>query len=232
MKYIHTNKVHNLKAPKIIVKELLKYFKPKSVIDVWCGLWTFVKVFQDNNIKAIWIDGSRVKKSKLYINRNSFIEKDLEKEIDFKKKYDLAISLEVAEHLSKNTAENFVKTLVSCSDYIIFSAAIPWQWWFKHINEQFPCYWENLFNKHWYKFYDVFRHIFWNNPNIYWRYKQNMFLVVKKWKKIPNKLIEKTPRNIIHPELFKSSNINSKNIWKISMYLLYRFYNKIKKIRT
>jgi len=68
-----------------------------------------------------------VDKSKLFIDPQYFIEKDLEQYHDFQKKYDLAINLEVAEHLSESAAESLVKTLVSCSDYIIFSAALPQQ---------------------------------------------------------------------------------------------------------
>jgi 2-polyprenyl-3-methyl-5-hydroxy-6-metoxy-1,4-benzoquinol methylase len=63
----------------------------------------------------------------MFIKEDSFIVKNLEEYMDRQKEFDLAISLEVAEHLSQESAENFVKTLISCADYIIFSAAIPQQ---------------------------------------------------------------------------------------------------------
>lgn len=228
LKYIHTTDVHNLQNPTILVTEWLKHFSPKKVIDIWCGTWSFVKVFRDKWIETIWVDWSWVDKSQLFMDEQYFIEKDLEKEHDFDNKYDLAISLEVAEHLSKQSAENFIKTLTSCSNYIIFSAALPWQWWQNHINEQPPEYREKLFNKHWYDFYDVFRHIFWNNKKIFWRYKQNMFFVVRKWENIPSTLLEKSPRYIIHPELYDSKNISGKNIVQLTKQLIYIICHKIR----
>jgi hypothetical protein len=33
-KYIHTENVHNLHAPKFLIEELLKHFLPQKVIDI------------------------------------------------------------------------------------------------------------------------------------------------------------------------------------------------------
>ena len=139
-RYKHSKSVHNMKAPTIIVEEILKHFSPKKVIDLGCGLWTFVKVFQEHWVDAYWVNWERIEKDKLFIEENYLIIKNLEKYFDFEKKYDLAISLEVAEHIDEKFSDNFIKTITSCSDYIVFSAAIPWQWWQNHINEQPPEY--------------------------------------------------------------------------------------------
>lgn len=223
-KYVHDKSVHNLKDPKIIVEEILKHFSPKSVIDLWCGLGTFVKVFQDYWIDAYWVNWEWVEKDKLFIDEKSLIIKNLEEFYDFWKKYDLAISLEVAEHIDEKYSDNFVKTLISCSDYIVFSAATSCQWWQNHVNEQRPEYREKKFNKYWYKFYDVFRHVFWDNKNIFWRYKQNMFLIVKEWKEIPNTLVEKWPKYVIHPELFEEVDIRKRTTKKLIKEVIYRIY--------
>ena len=227
-KYVHTTNVHNLVAPQKIVKEILKYFSPKSIVDIGCGLWTFVKIFQDSWIEIThWVDWTWVNKELLHISQKDFFEKDLEKYHNFDKKYDLALSLEVAEHLSPDSAENFVKTLTSASDYIIFSAALPNQWGQNHINEQTPMYWEKLFNKQWYKMYDVFRHIFWEDQDIFWRYKQNMFLILKEWINLPTGLEEKTPRYIIHPELYQEAKNSLNSPYKAIIYGLYLTKEKI-----
>ena len=223
-RYQHDKIVHNLKDPKIIIKEVLKHFSPKTAIDLWCWLGTFVKVLQDNWVDAYWVNWDRIEKDKLFIDEKNLIIKNLEEFYDFWKKYDLAISLEVAEHIDEKYSDNFVKTLISCSDYIIFSAATSWQWWQNHVNEQRPEYREKKFNKYWYKFYDVFRHIFWDDKNIFWRYKQNMFLVAKEWKEIPKTLVEKWPKYVIHPELFEGIDIRkwtTKQLVKESIYRIY-----------
>lgn len=229
-KYIHTTNVHNLNVPKEIVQEILKHFTPKLVIDIWCGTGSFVKTFQNNGIIAVGVDWKRVDRKSLFIDESDFIEKDLEEYNNFDHKYDLAISLEVAEHISEKSAENFVKTLVSCSDYIIFSAAIPLQWGQNHINEQSPEYWEKLFNKYWYEFHDVWRHIFWDNKDIFWWYKQNMFLIVRKWVSLPRTLIEKPPRYIVHPELYHQKMAYLKNPLSIFKYWGWILYKNIRKI--
>lgn len=228
-KYKHTTNVHNLTAPREIVKEILKHFSPLSVIDLWCWLWTFVKVFQENGVNALGIDGTWVNKKDLFIDEKYFEERDLEKEQDFWKKFDLAISFEVAEHLSESAAESFVKTIISASDCVLFAAALPLQGGQNHINEQSPIYWERLFNKYGYEFHDVFRHIFWNNDKIFRWYKQNMFLVTKKWFKIPNTLEERPPRYLVHPELYNEKMKILESPYKSIRHWIYLLYWKIKK---
>jgi len=113
------------------------------------------------------------------------------------RKYDLAISLEVAEHLPEQFADLFVKTLILHSDIILFSAAIPGQGGQNHLNEQWPDYWIEKFSKHGYFFHDLIRPLIWNNKKVDYWYKQNTFLVTKK---CSLKKIE----HYIHPDLFGS----------------------------
>ena len=63
------------------------------------------------------------------------------------RKFDLAISLEVAEHLKSSSSEDFVQSLTTLAPMILFSAAIPHQGGLHHINEQWLEYWGDLFNK-------------------------------------------------------------------------------------
>ncbi len=191
-----------MEVPQQIVPIILKYFKIKNIIDIWWWIWAFTKLFLDNWIDAICVDWPRVNKNNLYIDEKYFVEKDLEQYNDFCKKYDLALSLEVAEHLSLAAAKNFVKTLCSCSDYIIFSAAIPHQWWQNHINEQPPEYRESLFKNEQYEIVDCFRVLIWDNKKIPWRYKNNIFLYHKKWTDIPNGLSDKWPLYTVHPDAY------------------------------
>ena len=116
------------------------------------------------------------------------------------RRFDLAICLEVAEHLSPDIGIHLVKLLTNLSDVILFSAAVPHQGGINHINEQWAEYWQEIFAEHGYEYYDVIRPKIWNNKNVKWWYKQNSFLVVKKntFDFEPTKNIH----NLIHPELF------------------------------
>lgn len=205
-KYVHTTKVHNLTDPEIIVPEIVKLFNPKSVVDIGCGLGTFVSVFKANGVKEVLgVDGPWTNRELLYknIKEEEFLEYDLEKEITLDKEYDMVISLEVAEHLSGTAAETFAKSLVNAGKLIIFSAAIPQQGGQNHINEQWITYWEEKFNKLGYVVQDVIRPIFWYNSDICWWYRQNMILVTPKDYQITFEAQEIPMRNIVHYQLFE-----------------------------
>lgn len=205
--YMHDDSVHNLKTSQPIVEEILKRLQPKSVVDFGCGLGTFLNVFKKNGVREVLgIDGSWVDKNKLYqyIDPKEFLEHDLEKEISLNKKYDLVISLEVAEHLSENAADTFIQNLLQAGELIVFSAAIPLQGGQDHINEQWLTYWEEKFAKQHYVIHDILRPIFWNRPDIFWWYKQNMVLVTPKDYQIPFKHQAVPMRNIVHYELYET----------------------------
>jgi hypothetical protein len=52
-----------------------------------------------------------------------------------RKRFDLAISLEVAEHLPEGSAGALVSTLIEAAPVVVFSAAIKGQSGTNHINE-------------------------------------------------------------------------------------------------
>ncbi|PBJ13854.1 bifunctional 2-polyprenyl-6-hydroxyphenol methylase/3-demethylubiquinol 3-O-methyltransferase UbiG [Flavobacterium sp. ACN6] len=204
IKYVHEDHVHNFKAAEIAVPYIVKLLKPKSVVDVGCGIGTWLKVFQDYNIdKIIGIDGHYVDKQKLKIDESKFIEHDLEKEFSSDEKYDLAISLEVAEHLSVESASIFIISLSKLSDTIVFSAAIPHQGGQNHLNEQPPQFWIDIFEDLGFKLYDIFRPIFWDDNNIDAWYRQNMMLFTKDsslFKEL-DLLDNFRGKHIVHPQL-------------------------------
>ena len=228
IKYVHSLKDHNLSVPREIVPVIIEYFKIKSLIDVGGGIWAFTRVFQDFWVNAVCVDWPRVDKSKLFIDEKFFIERNFEQYNEFWEKYDLALSLEVAEHLSSNAAESFVKTLCNCSDYVIFSAAFPYQWWQNHINEQPPQYREKIFNQEWFEICDCFRHLIRDNKKIPWRYRNNIFLYHKKWVEIPSGLEDKWPIYIIHPDAYNEIKVGFNSPRKIFRHLIWIILKKLK----
>lgn len=228
IRYIHDEEHHNMIAPEIIVPFLIKNIQPKSVVDVGCGIGTFLKVFSDNGIDDILgVDGEWTDKGLLakYIDLNNYKVVDLEQNLVLNRRFDLAISLEVAEHLKENSADIMVKNLANLSDVIVFSAAFPGQGGQNHVNEQWPTYWQRKFNKHGYKLYDLLRPIFWENGQIPAWYRQNIFLYIKtntkeeiilrKFLDIPvNSMI-----NIVHPEYFNDHLTRSLFLYEIEKKL-------------
>ena len=95
-KYKHEEHVHNLESPNQIVPEIIKLLAPKSVVDVGCGIGTFLNVFKKNHVQdVLGIDGSWVNRDLLHkhISEEEFKECNLEEPIQLEKKYDLALSL-------------------------------------------------------------------------------------------------------------------------------------------
>jgi SAM-dependent methyltransferase len=209
VKYRHDETAHNIQDPGIIVPVIMEVLNPESVVDVGCGIGTFLQVFEENGVKKILgLDGQWVDKSLLsrHINIENFKVIDIESGFETEEKFDLAICLEVLEHVNSVYADNTVKSLTLLSDIIVFSAAIPGQMGQNHVNEQWPQYWIEKFGKHDFSFHDVFRPIFWNNKGLARWYKQNMFLVVKNGHEFNLKGFKKFQdsgmKALVHPEYF------------------------------
>lgn len=199
--YVHEDIEHNKKAASIVLPILFDLYRPSSVADIGCGLATWASVCEDLGVpEVIAVDGSYVELDRLKIDRSKFVSHDLRNALVLPKKYDLAICLEVAEHIPESFANNMVDTLTGASDVILFSSAIPMQNGQNHVNEQPFEYWMEKFERKGYVFYDVLRSKVWNNPSVDWWYRQNMFVVAKKgkfnW--------EQTPiYTAVHPESLK-----------------------------
>lgn len=174
------NRSGSLQSAKQMVPPILELIKPRSVIDVGCGIGTWASVFLDYGLTdVLGIDGSWVKQESMMIPAENFRANDLTDPSPLDKRFDLAISLEVAEHLPRNSADEFVNFLSTLSDVVIFSAAVPQQGGIDHINEQWPTYWAEKFLSRGYQPYDVIRPIFWNNNDVEWWYAQNSIVYVR-----------------------------------------------------
>jgi len=94
-------------------------------------------------------------------------------------RFDLAMSLEVAEHLPPASAPVLVDSLVSHAPVVMFSAAIPFQGGEHHVNEQWPEYWASLFHERGFWVVDCLRREIWSHPAVNWWYAQNLLLFVE-----------------------------------------------------
>lgn len=209
--FVHQEEIYNTRSAEIVVPIILDLFKINSVLDVGCGLGTWLKVFLDHGVENIQgIDGSYVDLKRLFIDQEHFLPLDLTKHFQFDKNYDLVISLEVAEHLPFSSADQFVACLCKSSDLVIFSAAIPGQGGQMHVNEQWPDYWKEKFLRHGYIQYDLIRPAIWEDSNIDVWYRQNMFVYAKKeyLELFNTKKIE----GYIHPELWLKRSIQYRDI--------------------
>ena len=200
-------------AAKHIIPIIKQYLDFNTVIDVGCGVGTWRKAFNEFGCYAYGCDGRYALEAEHYFQEDCFFPIDLENQrFNVNMKCDLAISLEVAEHLSSERALTFVEDMTNLADVIVFSAAIPGQGGTNHINEQPMTYWLNLFSKFDFVPVDCIRPLIWNNKAIEVWYRQNIILLIKKDKllsfpKIFKYYLEHNDSeiyDIIHPEFFRA----------------------------
>jgi hypothetical protein len=161
-----------------ILPLVLDRVQPHTAIDVGCGTGVWTQVLVEHDIDAVGIDGAYVDEASLAIDPRRFIAKDLSEGVRIDGRYDLVVSLEVAEHLPPASAELFVEDLVRLGDVVLFSAAVREQLGTAHLNEQWQSYWVERFARHDYKPFDVVRPAVWTDPAIEPWYAQNILLYV------------------------------------------------------
>jgi len=139
----------------------------------------------------------------LKIPKTSFVQQNLSAPFTLPRTYDLAMSLEVGEHLPPESAEGFVGSLTSLSSVVLFSAAIPSQGGTGHVNEQWPDYWALLFEKFGFVPIDCVGPLFWNNQKVTCHYAQNSVLYVKRGLEVRD-LPSFNMQRFVHPGLFEA----------------------------
>jgi SAM-dependent methyltransferase len=171
----------SLRSARVVVPLVVEMLHPKSVIDVGCGVGVWLRVFVENGVRNVrGIDGDYIDRSKLHINENDFVSADLSRDFSIDASYDLAVCLEVAEHLPAACAEILIERLTSASSVVLFSAAIPGQGGVAHVNEHWPEYWRELFAKHDFVMLDPFRAQIRADRRVAFWVRQNLFLFVRK----------------------------------------------------
>lgn len=112
---------------------------------------------------------------RLIIDPSEFRVADLNQTIDVPERFDLAVCIEVAEHLAKTSSAPLVRALTSVAPVVLFSAAIPGQGGHGHHNEQPRPYWHALFAEQGFFPIDCLRSRIWQDQRVAFWYRQNLF---------------------------------------------------------
>lgn len=205
--FYKNQKEDSRRSAREIIPLILELIVPKSVIDIGCGVGTWLSVFKEHGVDIWGVDGDYMDQTLLEIPPEQFLPFDLKQPFNLQRKFDLVVSLEVAEHLPPECAESFVCSLTELGSVVLFSAAIPFQGGTHHVNEQWPEYWIKYFEKKNFVAIDCIRKRIWNIDAVSWWYAQNIFLFVRR-NHLENQpllqreldLARRDPPSIIHPK--------------------------------
>lgn len=189
---------------------VLNLTRPSSVIDVGCGTGTWLSVFASHGVADfLGVDGDYVDRTLLEIPADKFLPYDLSQPLALERQFDLVVSLEVAEHLPPSASDTFVESLARLGPVVLFSAAIPQQGGTDHLNEQWPEYWAERFERQGFLAADAIRPLIWTNENVESWYAQNSLLFVQRthMPRFPalRTVARATKRSLlakVHPRLF------------------------------
>jgi Methyltransferase domain len=129
-----------------------------SLLDVGAGHGAWAAEWLAAGVADVCaVDGDYVARDRLQVPVENFSAHDLLKPLDLGRKFDLVQSLEVAEHLPSDKADQFVESLTRHGDVVLFSAAVPHQGGEHHVNEQPQQYWREKFAARGYAAFDWIR---------------------------------------------------------------------------
>lgn len=126
---------------------LYERLHPRRVVDVGCGTGMILASLAERGVTVKGVEGSRhaIEASPI---ADSIVRANLERGVPDLGRFDLAICVEVAEHLPKRVAPALVEGLARMSDRVLFTAAPPGQGGTHHVNEQPRAFWLELFDRH------------------------------------------------------------------------------------
>lgn len=145
-------------SAKRMIGVVQPWLKANSVLDLGSGRGVWLSEWMNAGVSdVVGVDGDYVDRARLAVPEPSFHAADLTKPLDLGRKFDLAQSLEVGEHLPEDASQTLVDGLTNHSDRVLFSAAVTGQGGEFHINEKPLSFWQDLFAARGYAAFDCAR---------------------------------------------------------------------------
>jgi SAM-dependent methyltransferase len=201
-----SNQSGALKSARRILPLILETTRARSLVDVGSGIGAWAKVAKELGCAVAALDGDWVPRDQLLVDPGEFVCIDLANPPQgLGRRFDLALSLEVAEHIPPTSADRFVGFLTSLAPVVVFSAAVPWQVGTHHVNEQYPGYWVRRFEAFGFVAFDAIRPRVWYDQEVEFYYRQNAIVYVSRERAVE---FEKTaglstlphPLDVVHPD--------------------------------
>lgn len=162
-----------------MISYLYPQLRPTSVLDLGSGRGVWLNEWHRKGVETVMgVDGDYVSRDTLAIAQDEFLAADLTQPLNAGRRFDLAQSLEVGEHLPEDASVTLVGSLTAASDRVLFSAAVEGQGGEYHVNEQPLAFWQELFEARGYRPFDCVRPVLRNNRSVAPWYRYNTILYV------------------------------------------------------
>ncbi len=171
----------SLRSARVVVPMVLGLYRPRSVVDVGCGQGYWLSAFCDAGIHDVMgLDGDYVDRARLRFPADRFRPTELASPPAVDRTFDLAVSVEVAEHLPPSASERFADFMASLAPVLLFSAAIPGQHGTAHTNPRWHRYWKDAYAARGYEALDPLRPQIWHDERVAIYYRQNLHLYARR----------------------------------------------------
>lgn len=148
-----------------------------SVADFGCARGTWLAAWARAGVGDYQgVDGGYVAAESLLIPPGRFHACDLNGAIDLGRRFDMAYSFEVAEHLRPEASARFVDSLTRHADLVLFGASPPGQGGLGHVNERDYGFWRGLFRERGYAAFDPLRPLLRGRDEVAYWYRYNVLL--------------------------------------------------------
>jgi SAM-dependent methyltransferase len=208
--YDHSQNLHTTSGPRAAWPVLFEDWRPRSILDVGCGTGVWLSAALQFGVSSVFgVDGVDIPPARLQIPADRFLRADLTRPLALERRFDVALCLEVGEHLPAAAARTLVQSLTRHADCVVFSAACPGQPGQHHLNCQWPAYWQQLFNGDGFACDDHARWRLWDLAAVEPWYRQNLFVA----RRDERAGTEPRIRAVIHPAMLRYFTYESYSEW-------------------
>ena len=170
----------SLSSARVVVARLAERWCPRSVIDLGCGRGAWLAPWADfGTTRLCGIDGPWNTGAAMAHPDIELRTANLEQPLPADERFDLAMSIEVVEHLSPQAGDAVIDSLSRLADAVLFSAAFPGQGGVHHVNERYHSHWGARFRERGFRVFDAVRPAVWSDERLMPWHRANVFLFAR-----------------------------------------------------